>query len=98
MSPEAPVPVVEVIEETYRLGGSGNAAANIRSLNGKPITIGVIGQDSSSDQLLSLFDQLNIDSKHLLRDDRPTSLKNRIIANNQQVVRTDRERPKPTFI
>ena len=91
ISPEAPVPVVEVIEETDRLGGSGNAAANIRSLDGWPITIGVIGRDQAADRLISLLDELGIDSRHLVPDDRRTTLKTRIIAHGQQVVRTDRE-------
>ncbi len=91
ISPEAPVPVVEVIEETDRLGGSGNAAANIRSLDGRPITIGVIGRDQTADRVFRLLDQLGIDSRHLVSDDRRTTLKTRIIAHSQQVVRTDRE-------
>src|SRR3954464_588185 len=48
ISPEAPVPIVEVIDETYRLGGSGNVAANIRSLEGRAIPIGIIGRDSAA--------------------------------------------------
>jgi len=78
ISPEAPVPVVEVTEETYRLGGSGNVAANIRALDGTPIPIGVIGQDSA-----------------LVRNNRPTTVKTRIIAHSQQVVRADRESKQP---
>ena len=54
ISPEAPVPVVEVVDETYRLGGSANVAANIRSLQGTPVPIGVLGRDSASDRLLEL--------------------------------------------
>ena len=95
ISPEAPVPVVEVIEETDGLGGSANAAANIRSLDGRPITIGVIGRDQAADRLIALFDQLDIDSSHLVPDDRRTTLKTRIIAHGQQVVRTDREDRTP---
>src|SRR5947207_8665119 len=51
ISPEAPVPVVEVTNETYRLGGSGNVAANIRALDGMPISIGVVGRDSADDRV-----------------------------------------------
>jgi len=91
ISPEAPVPVIEVAEETYRIGGSGNAAVNIRTLDGTPITIGVIGQDDGAERLLSLFAELEIDSDNLLRDERRTTLKTRLIAHNQQVVRMDRE-------
>jgi len=50
ISPEAPVPVVEVIDETYRLGGAGNVAANIRGLDGRAIPIGVVGRDAASNR------------------------------------------------
>ncbi|HYR87123.1 MAG TPA: D-glycero-beta-D-manno-heptose-7-phosphate kinase [Terriglobia bacterium] len=91
ISPEAPVPVVEVLEETYRLGGSGNVAANIRALDGTPIPIGVLGRDVASDRVHDLLKQSEIDVSGLFRDDRPTTLKTRILAHSQQVVRTDRE-------
>src|SRR2546421_2524238 len=55
ISPEAPVPVVDVTEETYRLGGSGNVAANVRSLDGSPVSIGVIGGDFAGDRVLHLM-------------------------------------------
>jgi D-beta-D-heptose 7-phosphate kinase/D-beta-D-heptose 1-phosphate adenosyltransferase len=95
ISPEAPVPVVEVMRETDGLGGAGNVAANIRALGGEPIMIGVIGRDAPADRLVSLFRELGINPGHLLADDRRTTLKTRIIANNQQVVRTDREDRTP---
>jgi D-glycero-beta-D-manno-heptose-7-phosphate kinase len=95
ISPEAPVPVVEVTEETYRLGGSGNVAANILALGGKPIPIGIVGQDSAGEQLVNLIDQSRIDISGLVRNDRPTTLKTRIIAHSQQVVRADRESKQP---
>ena len=91
ISPEAPVPVVEVLEETYRLGGSGNVAANIRALDGTPIPIGVLGRDVASDRVHNLLKQSGIDVSGLFHDDRPTTLKTRILAHSQQVVRTDRE-------
>src|SRR5213083_745003 len=95
ISPEAPVPVVEVTEETYRLGGSGNVAANIRALDGTPIPIGVIGQDSAGDQVANLMHQSGIDISGLVRNNRPTTVKTRIIAHSQQVVRADRESKQP---
>jgi len=95
ISPEAPVPVVEVTEETYRLGGSGNVAANILALDGKPIPIGIVGQDSAGEQLVNLIHQSGIDISGLVRNDRPTTLKTRIIAHSQQVVRADRESKHP---
>src|SRR5438093_10602448 len=95
ISPEAPVPVVEVSEETYRLGGSGNVAANIRALDGTPIPIGVIGQDSVGDQVVNLVHLSGIDISGLLRNNRATTVKTRIIAHSQQVVRADRESKQP---
>ena len=94
ISPEAPVPVVEVLDETYHMGGSANVAANIRGLEGTPIPIGVLGRDSAADRVLDLLRQSGIEVSGLVRDDRPTTLKTRIIAQNQQVVRTDRESRK----
>ncbi len=96
ISPEAPVPVVEVTEETYRLGGSGNVAANIRALDGTPIPIGVIGRDLAGDRIVNLMQRSGIEMSGLLRNDRATTVKTRIIAhNNQQVVRADRESKQP---
>jgi rfaE bifunctional protein kinase chain/domain len=95
ISPEAPVPVVEVSDETYQLGGSGNVAANIRALDGNPISIGIVGQDPSGDRVVDLMKQSAIEVSGLLRNSRPTTRKTRIIAHNQQVVRADRENKQP---
>jgi D-glycero-beta-D-manno-heptose-7-phosphate kinase len=95
ISPEAPVPVVEVTEETYRLGGSCNVAANIRALEGRPISIGIIGTDSVGDRVLSLMRESGIGISGLIRNERPTTRKTRIIAHSQQVVRADRESKQP---
>jgi D-beta-D-heptose 7-phosphate kinase/D-beta-D-heptose 1-phosphate adenosyltransferase len=95
ISPEAPVPVVEVMDETFRLGGSGNVAANIKAMGGVPIPIAVQGQDVTASRLTELLKQRQIDTSCLVSTDRPTTLKTRIIAHNQQVVRTDRESRKP---
>jgi D-glycero-beta-D-manno-heptose-7-phosphate kinase len=95
ISPEAPVPVVEVVEETYRLGGSANVAANIGGLGGTPIPVGLIGRDEASQRIEQLLGESGIETRGLLRADRPTTLKTRIIAHNQQVVRADRESKEP---
>jgi|ERR1041385_2465644 D-beta-D-heptose 7-phosphate kinase/D-beta-D-heptose 1-phosphate adenosyltransferase len=95
ISPEAPVPVVDVIEETYRLGGSGNVAANVRALDGNPISVGVVGRDSAGDRVLNLMEKLGMDAAGVVRNDRATTLKTRIIAHQQQVVRADREAKQP---
>ena len=81
--------------ETYRLGGSGNVAANIRALDGIPIPIGVIGRDAARRTRRRLLDESRIETTGLVQADRPTTLKTRIIAHNQQVVRADRESRKP---
>jgi D-glycero-beta-D-manno-heptose-7-phosphate kinase len=95
ISPEAPVPIVEVINETFRLGGAANVAANIRALEGKPIPIGVVGKDEPGDRLIELLKESGIEGFAVARDDRPTTLKTRIIAHNQQVVRADWESRQP---
>src|SRR5438270_9692337 len=77
ISPEAPVPVVEVTDETYRVGGSGNVAANVRALDGIPLSIGVIGNDSAGERVLQLMQESGIDRTGIIRNDRPTTLKTR---------------------
>jgi D-beta-D-heptose 7-phosphate kinase/D-beta-D-heptose 1-phosphate adenosyltransferase len=84
-----------VIDETYRLGGAGNVAANIRGLEGRAIPIGVVGRDTASNRIGDLLEQAGIETYGLVRADRPTTVKTRIVAHNQQVVRTDRESKKP---
>jgi rfaE bifunctional protein kinase chain/domain len=91
ISPEAPVPVVEVREESYVLGGAGNVAANIQSLDGTSVLIGILGKDSAADRVQSLIRAMGIEGSGLLPDDRPTTVKTRIVAHNQQIVRADRE-------
>ena len=95
ISPEAPVPVVEVRSETASLGGAGNVAANIRALGAKPILVGLIGQDSGADRVEDLIRKGEIEGSSLLRDGRPTTVKTRIVAHHQQIVRTDRESRSP---
>src|SRR5215468_2424967 len=87
ISPEAPVPVVEVIEETYRLGGAANVAANIQALGATPIPIGVFGDDSAGIRIRELMMTAGITTSGLIQDGRPTTLKSRILAHNQQIAR-----------
>ena len=91
ISPEAPVPVVDVESQTFRAGGCANVAANVRALGGHPLTVGVIGRDDAGRRLKVLLAELGIDAGYLVDDDRHTTLKTRIVAHGQQVVRTDRE-------
>jgi len=94
--PEAPVPVVEINTESTRLGGAANVAANIRSMGGVPVPIGVIGDDTEGRKLREMFRSMNAPTGGLVVDTgRPTSVKTRIIAHHQQVCRTDREDRTP---
>ncbi|MCX8056135.1 MAG: D-glycero-beta-D-manno-heptose-7-phosphate kinase [Ignavibacteria bacterium] len=92
ISPEAPVPVVEVQEESYRFGGAANVGMNIKSLGGKPILIGVIGYDREGTIIDALMEENDFEKEGIFYDeDRPTTVKTRIIAHNQHVVRIDKE-------
>lgn len=92
ISPEAPVPVVEVSRETFHLGGAANVARNILSLEGKVSIVGVIGSDRPGERLLENAAQLGADVVGIVRDQtRTTTLKTRIVAHSQQMVRYDRE-------
>ena len=96
ISPEAPVPVVEVENEYVRLGGAANVAYNVRSLGANPIPIGVVGDDWAGNELVKLMTELGISTKSIIFDsNRPTILKTRIIANDQHVVRADWESRNP---
>jgi rfaE bifunctional protein kinase chain/domain len=96
ISPEAPVPVVEVNDHTYTLGGAGNVANNLAALGAKVSIFGVIGADDAGDRLLDLCERLGVDARNVVRlADRPTTQKMRIVAHNQQVVRADREAVAP---
>jgi len=92
ISPEGPVPVVELSGETTRLGGAANVARNIASFGGKTRVVGVVGQDEAGRALISELDKCSVMSQHVFADaSRPTTVKTRIIAHSQQVVRTDME-------
>ena len=94
ISPEAPVPVVEVSRETVRLGGAANVAANVRALDGEPILIGVVGADAAGEALVSTLRAQGLTADELVPvAGRPTTQKTRIIAHHQQVVRADQEDP-----
>lgn len=92
ISPEAPVPVVDVETEQVRLGGAANVAHNIKSLGGKPLLVGVLGDDSSGKKLLNIIRENAFPVDGIVVDHtRPTTVKTRIIAHSQHVVRIDRE-------
>ncbi|MFZ1280045.1 MAG: PfkB family carbohydrate kinase, partial [Ignavibacteriaceae bacterium] len=92
ISPEAPVPVLEVENEFYRFGGAANCAFNIASLKGKAEPIGVIGYDNYGTIFNSLLSEQNISHHGIIEDDtRPTTAKTRVIADSQHIVRIDKE-------
>lgn len=91
ISPEAPVPVVEVTREDFLLGGAANVAANIVSLGGRVYIAGITGNDRARDVLMKLMEEKNIDTSGVMSDKRPTTVKTRVIAHHQQVVRFDKE-------
>jgi len=92
ISPEAPVPVVEVSRREHRLGGAGNVALNLSRLGARVSVLSVMGADAEGQILRGLFRDLSIDDSHLLSsEDRVTTQKTRIIARNQQMMRLDSE-------
>ena len=92
ISPEAPVPVVEVTSETVKLGGAANVANNIVNLGASALPLGVVGDDFSGGQIRDLFASLGVDVNGVITDPaRPTTIKTRIIAHDQHVVRADVE-------
>ena len=93
ISPEAPVPVVEVTGESFFPGGAANVARNLREFLDRVSVIGMIGKDRSGQQLQELLAQRKIDISDSIEDEKfPTIVKTRIIARHQQVVRVDREK------
>jgi D-beta-D-heptose 7-phosphate kinase/D-beta-D-heptose 1-phosphate adenosyltransferase len=92
ISPEAPVPVVDVRQETKMLGGAANVVNNIASLGGKAVLCGVVGKDETGREIVEKISALGFTTEGILAEnDRRTSIKTRIVAHSQQVVRFDRE-------
>jgi D-glycero-beta-D-manno-heptose-7-phosphate kinase len=96
ISPEAPVPVVNVLRRTYRPGGASNVAASIAALGGTPTLIGVAGADQMAESLRQALRDVGVGQSELLVvADRPTTVKSRIMAHNQQMLRCDIEVTSP---
>ncbi|MBN1661979.1 MAG: D-glycero-beta-D-manno-heptose-7-phosphate kinase [Deltaproteobacteria bacterium] len=96
ISPEAPVPVVDVRAENFMLGGCANALHNIYSMGGQVYLAGVVGEDDMGAMLLRRFQNMKISTKGVVTEShRPTTIKTRVIAHNQQIVRFDRESCRP---
>ncbi len=92
ISPEAPVPVVKVEKESWAVGGAGNVAANVAALGATCRVVGCVGQDGAGEQLRDELESLGVRTDGLVRThERPTTVKTRILARRQQVVRFDHE-------
>ncbi len=95
ISPEAPIPIVKVSQSRILLGGAGNVARNIMSLNGHVRLIGICGADAKGDILQEILEQECVAASIIQSTNRPTTLKTRVIARNQQMLRIDREEIAP---
>jgi rfaE bifunctional protein kinase chain/domain len=92
ISPEAPVPVVEVREETRTLGGAANVVHNMVTLGARPLLCGVVGRDREGKEILDRLKSLGLSTDGVLFDvGRPTTIKTRVVARSQQVIRFDQE-------
>lgn len=93
LSPEAPVPVIEVEEESLRFGGAANVALNIKALGCEPLLIGIVGKDRMADRFRELLSEQHMTDRGILAvSDRPTTVKTRIIGQAQHIARVDREK------
>jgi rfaE bifunctional protein kinase chain/domain len=96
ISPEAPVPVVEVERQSHMLGGAGNVVNNIIALGGQALLCGIVGNDSMGKKLARIVGKLNkVTDGLVVENRRPTTMKTRVVAHSQQVVRVDREERRP---
>ncbi len=92
VSPEAPVPVIDVERESVHLGGAANVATNLLGLGARPVLCGVVGNDEAGEHVHLLCQQAGLQTDALATDaERPTTLKTRIIGNNQHIARLDHE-------
>lgn len=96
ISPEAPVPVVRLQRRVYSGGGAANAASNIAAIGGTPFLLGAVGNDRQADRLRQALSERGIAADGMVVDpDRPTTVKTRVVAHGQQVLRIDQEATQP---
>lgn len=96
VSPEAPVPVVDVIKFDSRLGGAGNVALNVQAMGAEPVLCSVIGNDKEGADLIQLLEQSQLSKRAIIESDkRKTTTKTRIIGNSHQLARIDHEITNP---
>lgn len=92
ISPEAPVPIVKLKNKTYAVGGAANVAANVAGLGAESMLIGLVGKDADADLFARMLSEMNVAGEHIIfTEERPTTVKTRIIAHSQQVLRLDQE-------
>jgi D-glycero-beta-D-manno-heptose-7-phosphate kinase len=92
ISPEAPVPVVEIERETFHVGGAGNVARNVRALRGGAVLAGIVGRDAAAMRLREELREAGVEDALVdAPGGRPTTLKTRVMASHQQICRADRE-------
>src|SRR5512145_3367202 len=85
ISPEAPVPVVEIQRESFHVGGAGNVARNVRALDGEATLVGVVGPDAAASRLRDELRASGVEDALVESSARPTTVKTRIVAHHQQV-------------
>lgn len=96
ISPEAPIPIVDVAEVSYKLGLAANVADNISALKGTALLVGLVGDDATANIFRTILKKRHISDSYLVVDNhRPTTLKERVVAETQQVVRIDHESKAP---
>lgn len=91
ISPEAPVPIVKITQQVFRIGGAGNVAQNVATLGGIPTLISICGEDLYGTNLQEICADLRVESRLIRSEARETTLKTRIMAAHQQMLRVDRE-------
>ena len=91
ISPEAPVPVVAVQRKENRLGGAANVALNVKALGANSVLAAVIGNDLEGETFLKLLEQEGLSTEGIMRLDRPTTVKTRVLGNQHQLLRIDAE-------
>lgn len=96
ISPEAPVPIVKLRRTSVAAGGAANVAANIAGLGGTAVLVGITGADAEGESLRNVLEEVeNVDLRVIAVNSRPTTVKTRIIAHDQQVTRLDHENTEP---
>ena len=96
ISPEAPVPVVHVDKREIRMGGAANVAKNVSALGAQPILCALVGNDSQGEQFVELLESKGVKTQGVIRsNDRVTTVKERVLAGSQQLMRVDSENDKP---